>query len=60
MTNKTMPEKISKKQLLELLSILSNSDDPEDAHQDADELLLRFIDDDEIRDAFKSITRWYA
>lgn len=34
--------------------------DPETAHSEADELLLRYIDDDEIRAAFEAVPRWYA
>jgi len=32
----------------------------EDAHIDADELLLEFINDEEILEAFESIPKWYS
>lgn len=34
--------------------------DPEDAHMEADKLLLDLIEDDEIRTAFNQIQKWYA
>jgi hypothetical protein len=34
--------------------------DLERAHQGADEALLMFIDDDEIRAAYERIEKWYA
>ena len=45
----------------ELLEILRNpSSDWERRHVDADNALLDYIDDDEIREAFESIDKWYA
>lgn len=35
-------------------------DDKEIEHALADQLLLDFIDDDEITDAFESVDKWYA
>lgn len=46
--------------LVEKLKELQNYDDGERAHIDADELLLDFIADDNVREAYKKITRWYA
>lgn len=43
-----------------LNAIAAANDDPEEDHHWADELLLDFIDDDEVRQAFLRITRWYA
>jgi hypothetical protein len=34
--------------------------DPESAHMTADELLLCYIGDPEIREAFEAVPRWYA
>ena len=34
--------------------------DPETAHDMADKLLIEFIDDDEITDAFNAVPKWYA
>jgi hypothetical protein len=34
--------------------------DPEDAHIEADKILLDLIDDPEITEAFEAIGKWYA
>ena len=34
--------------------------DPEVAHSEADELLLRYINDKDIEEAFEEVPRWYA
>jgi hypothetical protein len=34
--------------------------DEEKAHYDADDLLIQFINDKEIEEAFDSIHKWYA
>ena len=34
--------------------------DPDDWHREADSLLLKFINDEEISDFFFEITRWYS
>ncbi len=46
----------------ELLNALSNmtGDDPEVEHEAADILLLDYIGDQEIADAFLKLIRWYA
>ena len=55
-----MTEKL-KELLSELFKLQDASrDDAEIAHEDADNLLLEYIDDIDIREAFKGITRWYA
>jgi len=36
------------------------SADPEQGHIDADEALLDYIGDDEVRQAFYDIDKWYA
>lgn len=51
--------KIDKKKLLRLLEDC-NTGDAERDHIKADELLLLYIDDDEISRAFESIDKWYA
>lgn len=50
---------MSKEELLEELREASEYED-EFAHMRADELLLRYIDDEEITKAFKAIKKWYA
>jgi hypothetical protein len=45
--------------LLEALRDLKN-DDPESGHLTADELLLCYIGDPEIREAFEALDKWYA
>ena len=46
-------------ELVAKLKQLANYD-PEVAHLKADELLLAFINDDRVTEAFKEIERWYA
>lgn len=33
---------------------------PEQSHEDADELLLNYIDNDDVKYAFESIAKWYS
>lgn len=52
-----------KKELIDKLNALGGDDidgDPERNHGMADELLLEFINDIDVRNAFKSTERWYA
>ena len=51
---------MKKEELVDALHELSTDDDTEDAHIKADELLLKYINDDEINEAFHSIDKWYA
>lgn len=53
-------KKLTKKELLHELKGCANFIDEENAHCEADNLLLRYIDDEEISLAFKDITRWYG
>lgn len=47
--------------LARLLALAAKADDdPEHAHIDADDLLLEYIGDLEITQAFHSIEKWYA
>jgi hypothetical protein len=50
---------VTREELLKLLDSLVGVD-PEWAHCEADDALLAFIDDDDIRAAFEAITRWYS
>lgn len=51
---------LTKEELLTKLRELQASDDPEIAHHEADDALLKFIDDAEVTEAFVKIKRWYA
>ena len=51
---------MNKEELLKALRALAGLRDPESAHSEADHLLLTFIDDDEITEAFEAIPKWYA
>jgi hypothetical protein len=45
-------------ELIEIARV--SSGDPECAHARADDLLLKFIDDDDITQLFNNIDKWYA
>jgi uncharacterized protein involved in tellurium resistance len=51
---------MTKQELIEALKKCAAMSDNENAHIQADQLLLDFIGDDEIRQAFNSILRWHA
>jgi hypothetical protein len=51
--------RIDRDKALEELRGLFNGD-PEAGHLRADRILLDLIDDDEIREAFDAIDKWYA
>ncbi len=53
-------EILFKGKLIEYLKELKNHCDTESAHIEADNLLLEYICDDEITEAFKDIEKWYA
>lgn len=59
---KEMLEKcpITKHELIEALAQIAKSPDAEWAHSEADKVLLRHIDDEEITNAFNSIKKYYA
>lgn len=46
-------------ELIEELKKLAN-DDPEENHLEADELLLKFINNEEVAKAFNDIKKWYS
>jgi len=50
---------LTKHEALEALNALTNNE-PESGHVAADNVLLRLINDQEIRAAFLALTRWYA
>lgn len=46
--------------LLKKLKELQTDGDTESAHSDADSALIAFIGDDEIREEYNKIDKWYA
>lgn len=58
-------KKMTKQELIDNLKALHTKDDDkyvdnEDTHIRADELLLEFINDKEVSEAFNNIDKWYA
>ena len=51
---------MTKETLIEKLTALQTTEDPEGAHEEADELLLDYIMDAEVRHAYSQIPKWYA
>lgn len=49
-----------KSELIKRLKALAGEGDPECVHGIADDLLLDFIGDDEVTEAFEAIDKWYA
>ena len=57
---KTKDKTKERSQLIQALVELQNHGDVEASGQLADEMLLEYIDDIEITNAFKAVPRWYA
>lgn len=51
---------MTKAELLASLRALHGDRDTEAAHSLADDLLVEYIDDPEITEAFKAVEKWYA
>lgn len=51
---------MNKIELIEALKILRLDSDYEKSHGEADELLLRYINDEEIEEAYNALEKWYA
>ncbi len=51
---------IGRIKLLKELRKLKECEDIECAHMDADELLLKFINDPKISEVYRSIDKWYS
>ena len=51
---------MEKEELLRLLKKCADSNDTEKAHVEADELLIKYINDKDIEDAFNDIHKWYS
>lgn len=45
---------------LESIAEKWNDDNPEKGHPEADKALLKYINDDEVTEAFNKVERWYA
>lgn len=52
--------KLTKEELIKRLKLLSESNDIEYAHAEADSLLLKYINDQEIAEAYHAIDKVYA
>lgn len=56
-----MGKKMTKKELIAALSELAGErGDAELDHLEADRLLIEYINDEQVADAFEAIQRWYA
>ena len=54
---------MTKEELIQKLTAIATdfrSSDPERDHQEADDLLLSYINDDEVTQAFERIEKYYA
>ena len=51
---------MTKEELIKELKQQLNNGDQEDAHMAADNLLLQYINDKEIEDAYNMIDKWYS
>jgi hypothetical protein len=53
---------MTKAELITMLDKISNGslDDIEDNHAQADELLLEYINDNDVRVAYDAIMKWYS
>ena len=54
------PELLSKEELIAKLKVLNNERNTEVAHMVADKLLLEYINDPEITEAFTKVNKWYS
>ena len=52
-------DKLSKEELLDILRKCQDDDSHDDAHIRADNALIEFIDDGDIKDAYEKIYKWY-
>jgi len=55
-----MAKKLTKKQLIEMLKELKNSYDREVSHAEADGLLIKYINDPEVKESFGDIEKRYS
>lgn len=55
-----MDNDVARQELIDRLTELARGNDPESNHSQADGLLLAYIGDQEIEDAYDAIKKWYA
>lgn len=53
-------KQITKEELIRKLNELAEDDDYEMTHAEADDLLLLYLNDEEIKEAYDSVGKWYA
>jgi hypothetical protein len=51
---------MEKEELIKELEKLYENPDTEDAHFEADNLIIDYIDDREIKEAYENVSKWYA
>lgn len=51
---------MTKDELIEALKDCEEADDTEQAHVKADQLLLAYINDSSVTEAFEAIYKWYS
>lgn len=54
------PRRLDRQTVLDRLRALADGDDTEEDHIEADALLLAYINDDEIGQAYLSVHKWFA
>lgn len=54
------PEIVKRNRLLMDLSKLHGSKDPEAAHREADDLIIGYLQDKEIAEAYRLVPKWYV
>ena len=60
MENEIIKPMLTIDELIKQLKALQSGFDKESSHVQADQLLLEFIDDPRVTEAFKDIDKWYA
>jgi hypothetical protein len=53
-------KQITKEELIKKLKEFAENDDYEMAHAEADDLLVLYLNDEEITDAYDSVGKWYS
>jgi hypothetical protein len=60
METETIKPNLTIDELIKQLKALQGEFDKEGSHKQADQLLLEFIDDPRVTEAFEDIDKWYA
>ena len=53
-------KQITKEELIKKLKELAKDNDCEMTHAEADDLLLLYLNDEEIREAYENVGKWYS